>query len=89
MDLDRKVVFSLGGDLQLLRFGEPHFKWSKCIVYPERVVTLPTTTLPRPSWLGVGVLGIQKNLPCDIDIKPSVARGYWILNRVVPEDIRY
>ena len=44
---------------------------------------------PWPSWLDVGVLDIQKNLPCDIDIKPSVARGYWILTRVVPEDIRY
>ena len=44
---------------------------------------------PWPPWLDVGVLDIQKNLPCDIDIKPSVARGYWILTRVVPEDIRY
>ena len=29
MGLHRKVVLSYGGDLQLLRFGELYFKWSK------------------------------------------------------------
>ena len=60
VDLDRKVVFSLGGDLQLLRFGEPHFKWSKCTVYSERVVTLPTTTLGPHGWPGCWGIGYSE-----------------------------